>query len=865
MPEAAAPSLSAALAAELAEALDTTADSWIRAELPHDWPIGDALQELVPHIGPLRIGVLRPFHVDQFANVQHATISDDPSEVTRWRGQSLDERSAWHTVVIGDARGRLEAGLQSVLRVVTAVDVLHRWEEMLLTWASEAIHSRTPQDLLNLLIQLAIEGRIDANALDEYVAAAAGGEEEEYLDHLRSLLWYMHLFPDHLVLDAGRAHARLERNFFVKMLLLAATDTPAELTRLRRLEAAAEKGDQAAKGALEYRETRDRSALEGVELQAVLQIIEPARSRPGDPPPPRPLDLFGFLDAAAGAELSEIEAVLIALRDDWEIDAREDTELLAEFGDRNVKVLVAPVPPEGNPWIGTGELADQSVAFMGGSDADRDWLRFVGKPISGSMLLDRARAQDEFLGGTRFETLVSDYLEARAALVRFERWLRESALELLLLSEDARSAVRRFLGAWHDIIDAASETPGEAELLRKELALLEAVWGAPAESPEDFLWCACGPLHPYLLEPLISLVDTTLEDLGASDLGAKLEWALERATPAFSVTWGIGKTFFLARRGDVHVFEAVPSAMRPAVRSGDGLYQLARAFVGYHPYAERGLVITLVDPPKGGAVQKNLRRIAGRIRNLRIYLVTTRGDSAQLDELGDTVRNLGRFESLEEWLRRAPVTSHLLVYFSPRPAAAATPAPLGWGPTSGAHIALQVQLRSGGLFGQGLAPSVTFEPRASNRAVVSLQRLAAPELGTPDLFEIHPMLSDDAAEALGDVAEHTEWLVVAAPSPLGLVAPHELGGELTYLGREAIGAYGLFAYATGLFPLRKYVTEEFRDLPLLPNAEEVEARLTDLAIRSPNGVLRIGGTQGKTLWEQVGVMVATTMSQALDT
>ena len=60
------------------------------------------------------------------------------------------------------------------------------------------------------------------------------------------------------------------------------------------------------------------------------------------------------------------------------------------------------------------------------------------------------------------------------------------------------------------------------------------------------------------------------------------------------------------------------------------------------------MVITLVDPPKGGAVQKNLRRIAGLTRNLRIYLVTTRADSAQLDELGETVKNLGRFENLEE-------------------------------------------------------------------------------------------------------------------------------------------------------------------------------------------------------------------------
>src|SRR5262249_19942072 len=279
---------------------------------------------------------------------------------------------------------------------------------------------------------------------------------------------------------------------------LAATDTPAELTRLRRLETAAEQGNQAARGALEYRATHDRCALEGVELEAVLQIIQPTRSRPVDPPPPRPLDLFDFLHSAAGSETSQIQAVLDALRGDWDLDAREEVELLAEFGDRNVRVRVRPIPPEGNQWTGTGEFADQSVAFMGGSDADRDWLRFVGKPISGSMLLQRARDQDEFLGGTRFETLATNYLQARGALLRYERWLRGSAFELLLAFEEARAAVHHFLGAWHKLVDAASETAGEAELLRKELALLEAVWGAPAETPEDFAWCACGPLHPYL-------------------------------------------------------------------------------------------------------------------------------------------------------------------------------------------------------------------------------------------------------------------------------------------------------------------------------------------------------------------------------
>ena len=50
-----------------------------------------------------------------------ATVSDDPTEITRWRGEPLAERSAWNTVVIGDARGPLEAGLRSFDRTMPEV------------------------------------------------------------------------------------------------------------------------------------------------------------------------------------------------------------------------------------------------------------------------------------------------------------------------------------------------------------------------------------------------------------------------------------------------------------------------------------------------------------------------------------------------------------------------------------------------------------------------------------------------------------------------------------------------------------------------------------------------------------------------
>src|SRR5580765_4352200 len=101
--------------------------------------MGNALGEVSAHRERLRIGVLRPFRVDDVASVRHATVSDDPSEITQWRGKPLKERASWHTVVIGYAGGPLEAGLQSVLRLVTQAEVLARWEDLLLAWADTTI------------------------------------------------------------------------------------------------------------------------------------------------------------------------------------------------------------------------------------------------------------------------------------------------------------------------------------------------------------------------------------------------------------------------------------------------------------------------------------------------------------------------------------------------------------------------------------------------------------------------------------------------------------------------------------------------------------------------------------------------------
>ncbi len=293
---------------------------------------------------------------------------------------------------------------------------------------------------------------------------------------------------------------------------------------------------------------------------------------------------------------------------------------------------------------------------------------------------------------------------------------------------------------------------------------------------------------------------------------------------------------------------------------------MALAFVGFHPYTKESLVITLVDPPRGSAVGKSVRALRQAIPRLRINVVNTRGDSSHLEELEETVQHLGRFNSIGDWLAIAPVHSHLLFHFVPRPPGTAAVAREGWGPTPGAHMALQIRLAAPLPFAEQLSPYVTFEPRRDNGPVIAIQRLAAGSPGAPKLFQLRPVLSEEETADFTRASAYADWSAICAPSPLGLVAPRALGGGLTYLGRENLGTFGLFVYATDLFPLRKFVTRALRPAPLQPDREEVERRLTELAVQSGSGVLRIGksasGTQGsRTLWEQVGVIVSSALAE----
>ena len=861
------PRLGVVLVAVVREAVKGP-DRWARVDLPPDWPLEDLVERVSTSVAGLRLGVLRPFGRDAFASLV-AETSDDPSEITRWR----NARDA-PTLVLGEALGREEAGLRAAKRIVTVAEVLDVWRSELLSWIDTELPAEPPKPFVTYLFELCGEGTIDAVRLDEYIGEALS-DSSGPLARMRSDLWRLNLLPDSRVLDTGVARSRLALNLQVRQLLLSATDTPSDLKGLERLRKAAADGNAAARVALEYRETRDRGSLRTIELDTIVQILSPRR--PPRPRQPRPLDLFDFLDASSSASQQAMAATLRELAQAWELEALDSIELVAsiDLGDeaaRDVRVEVRPVPVEETPWTGDGSAQTQVVTYLAHVDAERDWIPAPGDAISGARLGEVAAAQDRLVGSAVFEPLVEEYLAARARVGPFERWLRESAFPLLLLHETARDAVRDFLAAWSALANAASELePGDAEVIRNAIVLLETVWGQEraSDGATHYEWCILGPLHPYVLDPLLRIANYTLGSSTAPELGTKTAWAIDRSIPAYRVVWAPTTSLFLSRRDDRFEFQSTPASDRPSTNSGDGVYQIAKAFLGFHPFAQEALVITVIDPPPGGALIKNLRRLEKEVGELRVFLVTTSGDAAQLEEAGDLVANLGRFATIEEWLERAPARSHLAFYFAGRPPGTVVAARSGWGPTPGAHVALQIRIEASAPFEspERLTPFVSFEPRERNSPVVALQKLAAPSLGSPRLFEVQPMLEEEETSQIARLARVSDWVVIAAPAPLGLIAPRDLGETVTYLGRESLGVYGLFIYATSLFSIRRLFTHTLRraGTPLIPNAQEVERRLTELALESPNGVLRIGRSRGGIpLWEQVGVIASSTFSRSLD-
>lgn len=918
MPEA-PPSLVGAVAAVLERAFAAAADRWVRADLPFDWPMADVARALELGGRPLRVGVLRSAvgtELEEFAS----SSSDVPSEITAWRNEPLVARQSVTTLVLGDARGDEEAGLRQFGERVSTEDVFREWQSRLEQWFVE---NRLPLEYQRVLAKLfdhLITGEIDAPSLDNY-AAAALADPANARDRMRDEAWRLGLLRDKRLLDPNETTDLVGENIEVRQLLVSPSDSASDLAQLGKLKQAADRGNATAVAALAFRETLDPELLKGVELSEIRSLLQSKGTKKSKQTSPRTLDLEDFLNQAEGAEAGTIEAVLSELAGTWKLEPDPGQELeqqeletlfvtedgttykvkqrvrpaswhpddLAHIdqaevdawgdndaGETSPGVDVAQDPSRTDPkgsdlgpeesTEATAEPKDQVLAMQVPETAERVWRPTVGNVLTGHDLLERAQLQDGATpGSTALVPLVESYLEAREAIRRYGPWLANSGVTLLLVDADAREAVREFIDAWLSLVrEVAERAVDDSELIRSTVETLEGVWGLSEGAPTPH-WAVLSPFHPYWLDPLVRLADYAAAALGAPKLGDRLGWAYDRALPAYRALWAGPTTLLHSNSTGELLFEEAPSGDRPTVSSGDGVARIGRAFLGYHGFAVARLVIVLLNPPAGPALLKSLRTLNTACRGqLRVYTATTTDTATSFDVDDLDVRNLGRFDSVADWMATASVRAHIVFYFGERSAGSAAAGAGGGGPTKGSHIALKVRLRPTAAFGgtANLVPYVTFEPREENAVVLAIRRLASPGGASPRLFEMQPMLEEEQRLELVALSELADWLVVGAPGPLGLVAPQELGEDMPYIGRESLGEYGLYAYATELFPIRKYVTARFhRDTPVVVDAGAAEGRLTELAKETPNGILAVGREghgkkPGFAMWEHVGLMVA---------
>jgi hypothetical protein len=123
-------------------------------------------------------------------------------------------------------------------------------------------------------------------------------------------------------------------------------------------------------------------------------------------------------------------------------------------------------------------------------------------------------------------------------------------------------------------------------------------------------------------------------------------------------------------------------------------------------------------------------------------------------------------------------------------------------------------------------------------------------------FQVEPMLEAEDADHIVALADLCDWIVVATPSPIGMIPPRRFpNNRLVYLGREDSGAYGFFVYSRDLFTVRRHIEKQLVDAPLQPHGGLLEQHIEALTMSVPNGVLRIGRGQGD-ITAQIGLMAS---------
>lgn len=790
----------------LRDELARTSDRILRIEASRDWPVPEALRQLGRDCS-LRILVRRPFKLSTFSSLK---ATDDAGEATAWRNKKPRD---FHVIIVGGNTGTLDAGLKDVRKIDRRV-IIDRWRATTLAGLSKD-NDLAKAEVRNLLVELFSDVKtniIPATHLQNYLEAI---RQRPHVGDVCSSLWHVGLMTDPQAVDRGMVTARATRNRELVEHLRTSDDSRVDKVLKKFAHSSDTVKANVAKAAIQFRETSNPRLLHEIDMPTLEDMF---RAAPPNTSTVRSVDLTGLLDMHFDS-VEEVRDCIERLGSKWKLDEIHEcleVDLKTSTDSLTVRVELRPATTEPQsqdqeaellcPW--TGESEDDPVLAASSKSIAPERLS-PGQTVF--------RASDlQSIGQAYAPNEVAAYLTARKALLAFEPWLEHDAIALFLLKPDALNAVDDFIHAWSDLAAGAIGSQDAPEFV-ETVQVLETVSGpSGAEN-----WIVLGPLHPFRLDPLLRACQQARQRLGepptVASLGTALEWTLDKCFPAYPTLHRKENTFFYSAEGSLHVFRQSGREFLRPVHEHGGLDRIVRAIESYSPWLRSGLSALAIDPPTGGGVVKAFslaRRRYGGDRKVVVNHLTTGHEADSLDGFDGELRYLPRVSKLEDAVDLPDV--NVVLRFVAESPSSGEAASANWQATRGTHLALQITESLGGPFAGKRTPKIKIDPRAGNVVVRRTQQLYAKfKGGLPVLATMRPLLQTDEAPVLSRMASKTDWVVFAAPGPLGLVSPRTINSTLRFVGRANMGLYGLYAYAADdLFPVRRHFEDYFQKTPV---------------------------------------------------
>lgn len=798
-------SLSASIAKSLQSHMTRVSDRILRIDASKDWPLKEALENYQKSTTELRVFIQRPFKKENF-NPLHCV--DDAKIATKWRN---DNARSFDIVLVGSNNGPLSSGLKDVRRV-DRQSLISDWQLTVMSGLPDVpseLGKPEVHKLLAELFKMVATGTIQASLLEKYISEVVA---KQTVESVCKSLWLVGLLPDEQAVDTGMSKNRLAKNADTVTALRTADDAQID----RKLETASLSKDQnvstVAESALAFRESGDPAHLSKVSFPTLEKVLTSTSGSTNA----KTTGLTDLLDKYSEYP-KEVVETLDLLCKEWNFDESQ-SRIEAEFRLNQPQVVRVELSAlkvdiqeaDGSttekhsyPWTrypdGEQILASFSTCLT------PEVLSTGQNLLTESKLLSMSIARDE----------IENYLDARREISKFEPWLEHNAVELLLLSKDAFDAVKIFLSAWQSLAEKAVSSV-DARAFVEAIQVLETVSG-PSETPN---WILLGPLHPYRLDPVFKAVEQCrtyiTSDCGVDKVGSALVWTLDKSFPAYPTIHRRGTTLYQTSNSPHVVYEATSKNHLPSVKDSSGLDRITRAIDGFSPWLSDGITILAIDPPFGGGVPKSLNKVRQRFPNrfVSVYHIATSDYTDTLESFDGEINYLPRSTSLSNVTSLPQV--NILLRFAPAASGFGEPYSSGWRATRGTHLALRMEESLDSPFATRPTTKIKIDPCEGNTVVkLTHQLYEASTGGRPLHATLRPLLETDDAPSLSRLASNTDWVVFAAPTPLGLVAPRTINNTLRYIGKANMGCYGLYVYvADDMFPVRRHFEEFFKQTPM---------------------------------------------------